>query len=433
MCKSKMITRSGFILDETEDIQQRKRDLTVRPIQQGDYAAPPSFKVYRESRGRICVPRYYGTSLGDKPYCDTRVPPCVINTQFHCKLRDYQKEPMKKGIHALETVGGGVLSLPCGFGKTITSLAIAAHMNVRTMILVHKEFLANQWKEVIQRICPGSTIGLVQGDTIDIDKDFVICMIQTLSQRDYEFGTFDSIGLMIVDECHHICARVFSQCMFKLCPKYTLGLSATPERKDGLTKVLYWFLGPLFYNVQRVSDNVKVRTIHFSGPFPEVSTTQYGKISIPQMITNLCGIEERNQLIYATIDELLQTDRRILVLTDRRHHAIEFLERYGDLAGLYIGGMKQVDLDESAKKKIIIATFALAQEGLDIPNLDTAIFTTPKSDIVQASGRVLRGSAEPIIYDVVDHWSVFHGMYRKRLVQYINMQFCTDEIKYLFN
>jgi superfamily II DNA or RNA helicase len=103
-----------------------------------------------------------------------------------------------------------------------------------------QEFLAQQWRERINQFCPGSTIGLVQGDTINIECDFVIAMLQSLSMREYSFKHFESIGVVFADEAHHVCAKVFSQALFKFCPRHCFALSATPDRKDGLTKVLHW-------------------------------------------------------------------------------------------------------------------------------------------------------------------------------------------------
>ena len=424
-----MLTSTGYITNGNSEL---KRLLTVRPIATEGFAPPKPFRVFREKGSHMCLPRYFGTSHFPEPPTDKRNNPRGVDVEFVGNLRPElrQVEARALGIKALEETGGGVLSLPCGYGKSITSLAIATHFKLRTMIMVHKEFLANQWRDVIQQFCPGSSIGLVQGDKTEIDCDFVICMIQTMSQREYPIGTFDSIGVLIVDEAHHICARVFSQCMFKLCPKYTLGLTATPDRKDGLTRVLYWFLGPNFFTVDRTSDNVLVEPVDFRGPFPGVSVTRNGQLSLPEMITDLTMIEERNKLLISTIDKCLQDDRNILVLSDRREHSKFLLEYYGDIAGLYIGGMTRDQLDESSKKKLIIATFSLAQEGLDIPKLDTAIFATPKSDIVQASGRILRSKGrQPIIYDIVDHWSVFFPMFKKRCAQYNNMQFTINQMQ----
>lgn len=418
-----MLTRHGYLTSNWT--QETKKQLTVRPIAPSpDYPAPPPFRVFRTHEKDIYIPRYFQKLEG---VTDVRKDPSPASITSYGKLRKetHQIEAFEKARDSMESLGGAIISLPCGYGKTRVALEVASHFKVRTAILVHKEFLAEQWREAIHKFCPGSTVGRIQGDVFEIERDFVIVMIQTLSQRGWQKTIFDSIGLVIVDECHHICARVFSQCMFVLCPKYSLGLSATPERKDGLSNVMHWFLGPLVVGITRKSSHVKVLPLPFYGPFPNVTINRAGKVSMPEMVTDLTRIPERNQLILETI-ESIEKDRHVLVLTDRREHAFLLKEQIGDDAGVYIGGMKQSELTESSKKRIIIGTFSLAQEGLDIPTLDTALFVTPKSDIVQAAGRVLRKSGgEPIIYDIVDHWSVFHGMFYKRNRQYKMMEFTT--------
>ena len=415
------LTRSGCVVPDTSEI---KKELTVRPIVNADFGvAPPSFKVFRKAKSGLCVPRYYAEEKFGKLVEDIRPKPEKIKISFKGKLRDetHQNEALSKAIEA----GHGILSLPCGFGKTTVSLAIACKLGYRTMIVVHKEFLANQWKERIQQFCPGASIGIVQQNKKEVNCDFVIAMLQSLSLKEYSFEDFDSIGTLIVDEAHHICAKVFSQSLFKLCPKHAFGLSATPNRKDGLTKVLHWFMGPTFFSVERKNqDQVDVFPLDFTcnryeDPPP---CTRYGKLSLPTMITEITEIPDRNKLILQTIKELSKTTRQILVLSDRRFHC-EFLhQKFKTTSGLYMGGMKESDLAESSKKKIIFATFSQAHEGLDIPSLDTVILATPKSDIVQSIGRIMRETVgkknNPRIYDVVDQWSVFFAMYNKRLRVY---------------
>ena len=250
------LTRSGCVVPDTPEI---KKELTVRPIVNADFGvAPPSFKVFRKAKSGLCVPRYYAEEKFGKVTEDIRPKPEKIKIAFKGKLRDetHQNEALSKAIEA----GHGILSLPCGFGKTTVSLAIACKLGYRTMIVVHKEFLANQWKERIQQFCPGASIGIVQQNKKEVDCDFVIAMLQSLSLKEYSFEDFDSIGTLIVDEAHHICAKVFSQSLFKLCPKHAFGLSATPNRKDGLTKVLHWFMGPTFFSVER---KTRIRSICF--------------------------------------------------------------------------------------------------------------------------------------------------------------------------
>jgi superfamily II DNA or RNA helicase len=399
-----MLTRKGLLIPSTPEI---KKQLTVKPNDSSYGIQSPSFKIFREeSQKRVYAPRYYGEETEDN-----RAEPTPIRCSFSGSLRDYQEEAL---VRFLETKSGGVLSMPCGFGKTCTSLAIAARIGLRVMIIVHKEFLANQWRENINRFCPGATIGLIQGDKEDLDKDFVICMIQTLCSREHRDDLFDSIGLLIVDECHHIGARAFSQTMFKLCPKYTLGLSATPNRKDGLESVLYMFLGPQFYLIEtKHMDNVKVYKINYNPQDKSIPYNRIGKISLVDIITRLTNDISRNNMIY----DMICHDRNILILTDRREHAKELHTNIKD-SSLYIGGMKEQELLESSKSKVIIGTYSLAHEGLDIPSLDTVILATPHSDVKQAVGRIMRGAKDPIIYDIVDNIGPLYGMWNKRSKMY---------------
>ena len=415
------LTRTGYITGDTPEV---KKELTVRPIVNADFGqAPPSFKVFRKSKSGLCVPRFYGEQKFGTPKEDNRPEPAKIKIKFNGKLRDetFQNTALSKAIEA----GHGVLSLPCGFGKTTVSLAIACKLGYRTMIVVHKEFLANQWRERIQQFCPGATIGMVQQNKKETNCDFVIAMLQSLSLKEYSFGDFDSIGTLIVDEAHHICAKVFSQSLFKMCPKHIYGLSATPNRKDGLTKVLHWFMGPTFFSVERENqEQVDVFPLEFKcdryeDPPP---CTRFGKLSLATMVTEVTEIPERNRLILSTIKDLSKTTRQILVLSDRRFHCEYLHEKFKTTSGLYMGGMKEADLAASSKKQIIFATFSQAHEGLDIPTLDTVILATPKSDIIQSIGRIMRETTgkknNPRIYDVVDQWSVFFAMYNKRLRVY---------------
>jgi superfamily II DNA or RNA helicase len=417
------LTRTGYLID-SGPISEIKKELTVRAVVNGDYGfPPPPFKVFRPTKNGICVPRFYGTTKLGEPKDDRRPQPTRIKTKFVGQLRDatHQNEALAAAIKA----GHGVLSLPCGYGKTTVSLAIACKLGYRTMIVVHKQFLADQWRERIQQFCPGATIGVVQQNKKEVDCDFVIAMLQSLSLKEYSFSDFESIGTLIVDEAHHICAKVFSQSLFKMCPRHIYGLSATPERKDGLTKVLHWFMGPTFFSVERENqEQVEVFQITFDSPNyrnPPPSMRN-GKISMPNMITELVEDRQRNRMLVELVKKASMGTRQLLVLSDRRQHC-EFLHQcFPKTSGLYMGGMKEAALQESSKKKIIFATFSQAHEGLDIPTLDTVILASPKSDITQSIGRIMRETKgkknNPHIYDVHDPCYIFTAMYYKRLKVY---------------
>jgi superfamily II DNA or RNA helicase len=425
------LTRNGLLISD-ENWKEIKRELTVRPVLNAVGIPSPSFKVWRGVSGQstsLIVPRYYGSAKFGPPARDVRHDHARADRiVFTGQLREATRQPeaVAAGVQAFEEKGGGVLSLPCGYGKTTCALALSAQLKVKTMIVVHKEFLANQWVDKIKEFCPTATIGRVQGDTFDTDgKDFVIAMIQTMCMREFEKKAFDDIGLLIVDEAHHIGAPAFSQFMFKICPKFTLGLTATPERKDGLTRLLYWFLGPEFFRIERTHQGAtKVVTIQYTDEaFKEAPpVTRFGKINMAGMINILTELEPRNDIICQTVEEALLDGRRVLVLSDRREHCFTLQSKLGSKSSLYIGGMKEKELEESAKSQVVIATFQLAHEGLDIPVLDTVILATPKSDIKQSIGRIMRETKgkmnDPLIYDIADNWSVFFSMYRKRCAVY---------------
>jgi len=304
------------------------------------------------------------------------------------------------------------------------------------MIVVHKQFLADQWRERIKQFCPGATIGVVQQNKKEVDCDFVIAMLQSLSLKEYSFGDFDSIGTVIVDEAHHICAKVFSQSLFKMCPRHIFGLSATPIRKDGLSKVLHWFMGPTFFAVERENQGqVEVFSVQYECPMfrNPPPCTRNGQLSLVNMITELVEHRDRNKMLVNLVKKASSGTRQLLVLSDRRQHC-EFLHKcFPTSSGLYMGGMKEADLEASSKKKIIFATFSQAHEGLDIPTLDTVILATPKSDIQQSIGRVMRETPgknnNPHIYDIVDQWSILFAMYKKRLRVYKQGGFRIDAVE----
>jgi superfamily II DNA or RNA helicase len=384
-----------------------KKELTVRPNQNAIGIRPPSFKVYRENPdGTLQIPRFF---KGDtrKFHKGTS-----INIQFTGTLRSYQQE-------ALDNFkGNGILCLPCGAGKTSTSLAIAAKMKRKTLVIVHKEFLANQWRERIAQFCPSSTVGTIQADTWDVDgHHFVIAMIQTLCVREHDPAQFSSFGMLIVDESHHIGAPAFSKTMFKLSPEFTLGLTATPERKDGLTCILYWFLGTIFYSMDQNTAELIVKRLDFDHPTFRAAPpmNKFGKVSLAHIVNHLVEIPERNEMILKHVREALARNKNILILSDRRGHCEWMHKQLGDkVSGLYMGGMKAEQHEEASHKQVIIATFSLAYEGLDIPSLNTLFLVTPHSDVKQAVGRITRTFGEKEVFDVVDNWCVLQSMYYKR-------------------
>jgi superfamily II DNA or RNA helicase len=424
----KMLSRRGTAirLDSLSEIELNglKQQLTVTPEVNKDYGFTTSYAVYQVTKNYILVPRnFYNVP-------NTLAEGDGIQVPFTGKLKETtnQIEAATSVIGGLRSQGSGILSLPTGYGKTTVALYVLSKMSVKTLVVVHKEFLMTQWEERIMQFLPNARVGRLQANVVDVeDKDIVIAMLQSLSKKDYDTSVFNGFGLTIIDETHHVCTRSFSKMFTKINTKYLLGLSATLDRKDGLTHVLHWYLGSVLYKIERKQQKqVKVNKADFkcedySKPFP---TNRLKKPSLPEAITIITENEKRNEFILETINECLSQGRKVLVLTDRRQHCMTLLEQlHSDFTkGLYIGGMKPGELKLSEECDVIFATYSLAHEGLDIPALDTLIMASPKSDIVQSVGRILRETTgkvnTPYIVDIVDAWGPFQYQYFKRTKYY---------------
>ncbi len=312
--------------------------------------------------------------------------------------------------------------------NTVMALKIISHLQKKTLILVHKEFLMNQWIERIAEFVPSAKVGKIQGQIFDVsNKDIVIGMIQTLYDKEYPSDKFTDFGLTIIDEVHRIGSEQFSKTLLKIITPYMLGISATVERKDGLTRVLNMFIGDKIYSEDRENDDpVCVRAIEYVSndvEFNRVECDFRGNPKHSTMISKLSGYVPRNQFIVRVIADLLKEhpDNQIMILAHQRavltffYEAIREHNIAGGSVGYYVGGMKEELLKETESKRIVLATFAMAAEALDIKTLSTLIMATPKTDIIQSVGRILRVKHEhPIVVDIVDKHDVFQKQWIQR-------------------
>ena len=408
-----------------------RESLTVRPFTPKAPVQSVAFPVYRESPNKMYIPRYFGIKTYGEPD-ETRISSGVpIFTEFKGELRDYQNRIIEHYLRSVNSViGGGLLEIPCGRGKTVMALKIIAELGRKTLIIVHKGFLMNQWKERIEQFLPDARVGTIQGQIVDIeDKDIVIGMLQSLSMKSYPAELFTSFGLTVVDECHHISTEIFCRSLQTIVTAYTLGLSATMERKDGLTKVFKMFLGDILYKEKRdTEDEVLVRAIEYSNLDEEYNETKYdwrGSPMISTMISRICDYSHRTEFILEVIKTELEekTGQQVMVLAQQKNiliylqKAIEF--RRVASVGFYVGGMKDCDLKKSEQCTIILATYAMAAEALDIKTLTTLVLATPRTDVEQAVGRILRVKHErPLVVDIVDSHDVFGRQWKKRFAYY---------------
>jgi len=351
-----------------------------------------------------------------------------IDITFKGALRDYQSLIIQKTLETLKIPNGPSGSIVCaatGQGKTVMGINLICKLKKKCLIVVHKEFLMNQWVERIKEFAPNTKIGIIQGNKCETEeKDVVIGMLQSIVLRDYPKKTFSDFGFIIYDEVHHLSGKVFSNSFFKIGTiKYSLGLSATPERKDGLTKIIEWHLGEIF-----VPDNNDLESstteIHFynlvykTPPIEELN--KMGKINLPCMITDLTNFSFRNEMIIKTI---LKTEGKMLVLSDRITH-LKYIysqlekKKHSKTFGLYIGKMKKDELQVTNECDVILGSYSMCSEGYDCPDLNVLFMITPKSEITQIIGRIFRKKhSKHIIIDFCDNYSVFkvQGFKRKRI------------------
>jgi superfamily II DNA or RNA helicase len=314
--------------------------------------------------------------------------------------------------------------------NTVMALKIISILQKKTLILVHKEFLMNQWIERISEFLPNASVGKIQGQVIDVKgRDIVIGMIQSIYDKDYPSDMFSSFGLTIIDEVHRIGSEQFSKTLLKTISPYMLGISATVDRKDKLTKILYMFIGEKVYsNKTRDDDKVYVRAIEYKSSdaeFNEVECDYRGNPMYSKMIVKLCEYGPRSDFIVKIIRDLIEENpgNQIMILAHNRSLLTYLYDsiRHKNIAsvGYYVGGMKHASLQESEGKQIVVATYAMAAEALDIKTLSTLVMVTPKTDIVQSVGRILRMKhSTPIIVDIVDGHEPFKNQWKQRLRYY---------------
>jgi superfamily II DNA or RNA helicase len=301
----------------------------------------------------------------------------------------------------------------------------------KTIIFVHKTFLKNQWIERIQQYLPNARIGSIQGQNIDIEnKDIVLAMIQSVSMKTYNDTLFDSFGLSIYDECHHMSSEVFCNCLKKCNTLYGLGLSATMNRKDGLTNVFKMYLGDICYKHSKKGneDDVLVKAIEFTiddDEYNEVERDFRGQVKYSTMVNKVSTLNMRSDfIVYVLESELFINPKQQFIVLAQTKSLLNYLYRaivYKNFAsvGYYIGGMKESELKKSESKTIILATFSMAAEALDIKSLTSLLLASPKSDIVQAVGRILREKhSNPLVIDIIDGHDVFQNQFNKRRAFY---------------
>jgi superfamily II DNA or RNA helicase len=422
-----MLTLNGYRLSKSTNppLDELRKTLTVKPQVPKVFVSNPNsvprYKVYGEAPDCLYLPKHFGISKYGPPTSTTRDVPQTPDEfwTFAGSLRPIQ-QPVVDAFLKPEP-HDGILSLHTGGGKTVCALYIASQLKLPTLVIVHNSFLRDQWEERVKGFLPKARIGRIQGDLCEIDdREIIIAMLQTLSMKTISILKFRPLGLVIVDECHHIASEVFVQALPKVTSKYMLGLSATPTRKDGLMFVANWFLGPLLYTSDtgdKEDRGVHVEVYEYKNDDPvfnEILYNAQGVMFTSLMINKLAECEDRTRWLVEILKDVLEetSHRQVLVLSDRVQHTKDILaalpESLRSKAAILSTDVKAAARAEfCATKTILIATYAMCKEGFDVPTLNTLVMATPRPDVDQIVGRILRveksaRTATPLILDLVD-------------------------------
>ena len=392
------------------------------------YNTPKYLKGYEESSEFLKLPRglkeklfeYLNYNLVKYKIIDNRVFEKIETKRILFTLRAEQEDAIKEILK----YDSSICVAPPGFGKTLIGAKIFEQRAVKTLIIVNKNMLLDQW---ISRFVDyfgykKSDIGFLGKSQNRLNGNIDIATMQSLNNIPELVENYTQV---IVDECHHIPALTFEQIVKNFKGKYILGLSATPNRKDELDPILYQQLGNISYEYKKPKTHTN-RLLVIKTEFTS-SADNYAAI-INELVSN----EDRNRQIAKTIKENI--DRKILLLSDRIEH-LNLLENILkeeniDFVSVHGSQNKKEQVENMQKVKtssLILATSSFFGEGIDFPHLNTIIFATPISfygRLIQYLGRIGRGNQECLAIDFLDSKNaMLNSTYKKRLEGYKAMHY----------
>lgn len=398
------------------------------------------FKLIEDIDNQIAIPRGFLQKL--KVFLDEQGIAFEIidertklkNVKFETshKLFDHQEKAVKEILEA----EGGLLVAPPGSGKTIMGIDIIAKLKQPTLILVHKKQIFNQWVERIEGFLniPKKDIGQFVSAKKKIGNKVTVAMVQTLNRLDNLNDLKDKFGLVIVDECHHMPAKMFRNIITKLNPYYLYGFTATPERKNNDEKLIYIYLGEVLHTIDtnynqpkntKSRTEVIIRETNLEIPFKV-------KVDNFQTLYKIISFDsERNRGIIEDIKKEVDKGLKCLVLTERKEH-VEVLSHYlkkdyeiiqltGDLTAKQ--RKEKIQQIYDGNFQILLATGQLIGEGTDFPNLDCLFLVFPfafQGKLTQYIGRIQRGGqSSNKIFDYRDKKVEYlERLFKKRLKYY---------------
>lgn len=427
-----------------ERLRLAESHLVLEQKQLSPLAEAGVLTAYTVVADRLHVPKQWGLDnlecLGIGKVVDCQAPATPVDmpdVQLPYGLRPHQQEAFdtvmeRFNSHEHKQLGTGcIISMGCGFGKTVCSLYIASKMKLKTLIVTHTAVLAEQWVQAIEQYAPGTKVGRICQDKFDVHGvSHAVASLHSIARRDYDWPAA-GFNVLLVDEVHHLSAVQLSQAIAKAGCRYRIGLSATPERADGLSSFLGMSIGPIVFSITRGEcPDLRVFKVVLEPGTVQNRTVRKASKECPNiagmlndLVAKTVRAHTRQCLAAKWIAACIAEGRKVIVLADR----IQLLESLAEMlqplqCGFMIGKTKQKDRETAKAAPVIFASYQVCSEGLDISSLDTILLLTPRSGsacITQCVGRILReGGLSPLVIDFVDAVSLFQGMYYKRLPVY---------------
>jgi superfamily II DNA or RNA helicase len=384
------------------------------------------FQLWTETEGHFTFPitswnSYFFRKGWSQPR-DLRIEGRLLDeTESFLVPREGQAKAIQTVVDCFEStlwLDQGILVASCGSGKTIMSTEIARIIRRPTCIMVHKEYLGEQWAEAIEKLVPKASIGYVRQDRCDTgeDNDFVIASTQSLTSptRVYPEAFYKSFGLILFDEVHRYGANVWHQVLQKFPAKYRLGLTATAKRFDGLWPVITSHLGEVYHELDSDPMTFKVYTLEIkSGISRKAFNFDWmdDKMRRAKIISLIAKHDFRNTVIARNLKKAYDASRNVIIISDRKEQLKILMNKCcemevsSDDMGLFVGGINKKAREAATKKSLIFTTYGMSQEGLDIERLDALFIASPRAHIEQTVGRLLRqfeGKNMPVVVDPVD-------------------------------
>ena len=410
---------------------------------------PRELRMYEWDGGTLILPfgvcREIMPMLRGTPVtCDFRQDNVITYGGEAVPLYDYQRSACMSMIEAKY----GILKSKPGSGKTQMGIALIKALRRRALWLCHTADLLNQSRDRAMRYINPDLIGTITEGKVNVGVGVTFATVQTMANLDLTHFR-DYWDVIIVDECHRVSSSAttftrYEKVLSHLAARHKYGLTATPERSDGLIKATFALIGGIAYEVpdSAVADRtmgVKIRRVDTGTEITEDCLNDDGTINYVKMIEHLTTDFERNKLIAKCI--IGSKGHNCLILSDRlaQLEAIRNLLPYEmQENSAYIDGKMQskkakaereqaLEDMRTGKKKFLFASYSLAKEGLDVPRLDRLFLASPckySAIITQSVGRVQRtfeGKETPIVYDFVDDIGFCEGAWKKRCTSYRKM------------